>query len=259
MEVIKTKITLTQEMESMLSEFSKDALNDIAQFNLIDMPEGVPESSRGDTALYVSTMPNLPEGWKGGVRFMEGKMNEETERAFADRRSEYRKEHPELLDDQFPDVHVTIIFGHNPIAEDAKQMVVDATPTSPFSFNYVKALGETGKENCWGAVSENIFLIQWLRSARSHEDLKSDCVINGNWPIVSSGFDTIIPHATFVRNLVPAIADVNQSPDLSILLGKKTSRIVCVMEWVSMTHPSSKKKLKLAKFWPLQKYILKKS
>lgn len=257
MEIIKTKITLTPEIESMLSEFSEDALNDIAKFNLIDMPEGVSASSRGDTALYVSMMPNLPQGWKGGVRFMEGKMDEATERAFATRRAEYRVDHPELIDDQFPDVHDTIIFGHNPTAENAKQTVVNATPDGVFAFHRVQALGETGKENCWGVVSDDPALIKWMTDARNDPDLKSDAV-KGNWPVASSGFDTVIPHATFVRNLVPTIADVNQGPDLSVLLGKETSCIVCVMEWASMMHPSSKKKLKLAKFWPLGKRIVKK-
>lgn len=240
---------------AILYKFNDAALKSISQLALTKLPENAPFKLHEMPGVWVSEMPTaLPEGWKVGMRWMEALYNKKTDDAIWEWRTQYEEEKGVVLeDDQKPDPHKTILFGHNPAAIRCKKTLVENMPRSSFRFNSVKVLGRPGHEDCFVAYTSDTSVLRWMTAVRNEPWINSnhpeyDAAKMG-WPVAGGDFGTVIPHGTLLRGLKLTPEQIQNPPSLKHLANIDVT-LIAVVEWVNVIVDGTK--FKLAQYYPVK-------
>lgn len=249
--------TLTQ-----LGKFNEGALQSLTGLSMQSLPAHAPAKLHDMQAIWVSEMPKrLPLGWSVGMRWLEALFNEETDKAIIEGwRPTFESGTGVLFtEDQKPDPHLTVIFGHNPSNHYVKKAIVETMPRKPFRFTCVKALGPAGKENCYVAYTNDRNILKWMTLIRNNNWINSnhaeyDAEYAG-WPVAGGDFGSlcgesggpVIPHAMLMRGLNLTPSDVALPPSLGTLADIEVT-LIGMVEWVTIILDGVK--IKLATYYP---------
>lgn len=243
----------TAPTSAILAKFNSPSLASICLLPLTRLPEEAPFKLHEMPAVWVSEMPAVvPEGWKVGMRWMEAHFDHETDNAIWEWRTKEEEKNGVVREnDQKPDPHMTILFGHNPGAKRCKKILVETMPRSSFRFTDVMALGPPGKEDCWVAHTSDKSVNRWMNVVRNepylnsnHADYHADKM---GWPVAGGDFGTVIPHATLFRGKPLTPTEIKSPPSLKNLATIDV-RLIAVVEWVSVVIDGTK--IKLAQYYP---------
>jgi len=206
-------------------------------------------TSEKGAALNVADVTFKPHLFKESLRWIEADLDPATlakvDQWRAENAAQFGLDAEKGTEENFPETHLTVLFGYCPAAHGELERVIRELPKTPFQFSAVVPLGPPGKQNAWGLKTDDEAIFKFLESTRNEV---LDCQNPqygefGGWSKLSGTPFAILPYVTGIRNIKNGF-DVNAPPPLGVMAGHLAT-LTCVRERIGLVGEQSGVKIKL--------------